>query len=353
MTVSTLGSGLGGFAAVAPQPTYGASFVTPTRSVTFKTGKSTWNPHIVDGGPYLLYGQLLSPGSTHIQTWLDATGTLTGDVVTTGQAALTAWAFASNKTLQQIGTTTAYALGGLSGVSLSNADANVGAGSAACLDMQYGVPMTNAQLNPVNFHSCLCTKAEWMFDRAGLVGYSYDFDAQTVESQTALITPTVNDSPVAFAMNNTNCVFKLGPYGSEITIDGVRKATVTLERKYDTNRIYLGNALKEQPITNDYVDFTVSMDVDNTSTAYADVFGTWLTNTPVSIIIESVGAQIGTSGFNNTFALFITDAFIMTGGETSLDGPDLVKNTVSFKGFIDVNGDPAMKALLITSDSTF
>ena len=350
---STLGSGLGGFAAIAPQPTYGGTFQTPTRAVTFKTGKSTWNPHIVQGGPYLRYGALVNPGSTHVQTWLDAMGTLTGDVVTIGQAGLLAAAFATNAQLQQLGTTTAYALGGSGGVTLQNADANVGAGSAACFDMQYGVPTTDAVVHPENYHSCLITKAEWVFDRAGLVTYSYDFDAQYVEFSTGLITPSIVTSPVAFAMNNPLSLFKVGPYGSEVTVDGVRKATFTIDRKYDVGRIYLGQPYKEQPITNNIIDFTVVIDTDYTSSAKTAIYDLWLSNTPISIICSAVGAAIGSSGFNNLFSLQASNAFIQTGGEATLDGPDIIKNTINLVGTIDVNNDPPMVAHLQTVDSAF
>ena len=350
---TTLGSGLGGFAAISPQPTYGGNFVTPTRAVTFKTGTSTYNPHAVQGGPYLRYGALVNPGSAHVLTWLDATGTLTGDVVTVGQAALIAWAFASNATLQELGTTTAYALGGAAGVTLQNADANVGVGSAACLDMQYGVPTTDATLHPESYHSCLCTKAEWVFDRAGLVTYSYDFDAQYVDTTTALITPVINTSPVPFAMNNTTSSFKVGPYGSEISVDGVRKATVSLERKYDTNRIYLSQAYKEQPVTNDLIDFSQSLETDYTPSALTNLFGLWLTNTPASVIISSVGAAIGSGGFNNLFSIQLTNAFVDSGATPTLTGPDIVKSTIMFKGTIDANNDPAMIAHYVTADTTF
>ena len=350
---TTLGSGLGGFAAIAPQPTYGGAFVTPTRAVTFKTGTSTYNPHIVQGGPYLRYGALVNPGSAHVQTWLDATGTLTGDVVTVGQAALIAWAFATNATLQELGTTTAYALGGSAGITLQNADANVQAGSAACLDMQYGVPTTDAVLHAENYHSCLCTKAEWVFDRAGLVSYSYDFDAQYIETTTALITPTIVTSPVAFSMNNTASVFKFGPYGSEVTIDGVRKATVTIARAYDTNRIYLGQQYKEQPVTNNIIDFQLVLETDYSPSAATNIFGTWLTNTASSIIISAVGAAIGSGGFTNLFSIQLTNAFIDTGATPTLTGPDIVKSTITFKGTIDANNDPAMIAHYVCADTTF
>jgi hypothetical protein len=42
-----------------------------------------------------------------------------------------------------------------------------------------------------------------------------------------------------------------------------------------------------------------------------------------------------------------------TNGEAPLDGPDLIKNSVSLSGTIDANNDAALKALLYTADSSF
>ena len=49
----------------------------------------------------------------------------------------------------------------------------------------------------------------------------------------------------------------------------------------------------------------------------------------------------------------INNAFIQTGGEAPLDGPDVVKNTVVLKGTINGNNESPMKGTLITEDSTF
>src|SRR5437660_1369507 len=98
MAVS-IGSGLGGFAAIAAQPTYGATFVTPTRTLMIKSGKASWNPHIVYGGPYLEGGITIVPGAARVATWLDATGTLTGDVTNTAHANLLKVALASSASL--------------------------------------------------------------------------------------------------------------------------------------------------------------------------------------------------------------------------------------------------------------
>src|SRR6185312_10219232 len=114
MSGVSIGSGLGGFAAIAPQPTYGATYATPTRVLIMKSAKATWDPHIVYGGPYLEGGITVQPGVARVPTWLDAKGTITGDMTTTSQALLLKTALASSANLTALGTTTAFELGGAS-----------------------------------------------------------------------------------------------------------------------------------------------------------------------------------------------------------------------------------------------
>lgn len=344
----TLGSGLGGFAAIAAQPTYGATFVTPTRVIMMKSGKATWDPHLVYGGPYLEGGITIVPGAARVNTYTDAKGTLTGDMTSSAAALLLKVALASSASLTQLGTTTAYELGGAGGASMGVADTN-----GSYIDMQWGVPTTDGTQRPYNYHSCVITKAEWVFDRTGLVTYSYDFDAQQVETSTALITPSYPTNAVAFSMANASSVFKVGTFGSEAVLDGVRKATFTLERPMATDRIYLGDTVKQSPITNNYINLTCTLDADflpATKTALWDLF---LANTPLSVVATAVGSAIGTSGQNNTFGLNMTNCFIDSNAEPNLDGPDIIKGSLTLKGTVDAAADPALKAVLITADTAF
>lgn len=344
---TTIGSGLGAFAAIAPQPTYGSTWVTPTRTLTFKTGKATYNPHIVQGGPYLRNGAIVDIGSAHIQTYLDTTATLAGDVMDVGHALLLASALGTSAQLTQLGTTTAYELGGTNAAVLGVTEQ---AGSTgAQFDMQWGVPITTGVQEAQNFHSTLITKAEWVFERTGLVTYSYELDSQYVEGTTPVISPSEPAAPIPFSMSGTNCVFLAGT----TAVDGIRKATVTLERKFAVDRIYLGNTYKDVPVSNGLVDIMVALDTDYTSTAKTNLYDTWLTNTPVLLTIGSVGSQIGTSGHNRTFQLAISNSFLETGGEPNPDGPDLVKNTLTFKGTLDAAADAAITCTYITPDTTF
>lgn len=312
-----------------------------------KSGKATWDPHLVYGGPYLEGGITIVPGAARVNTYTDVKGTLTGDMTNSASALLLKVALASSASLTQLGTTAAWELGGASGATMGVADTN-----GSYFDMQWGVPTSDGTQKPYNYHSAVITKAEWVFDRTGLVTYSYDFDAQQVETSTGLITPTFPTNAVAFNMANSASTFKVGAFGSEAVLDGVRKATFTLERPMATDRIYLGDTVKQSPITNNYVNLTCVLDADflpATKTALWDLF---LANTPISVIATAVGSLIGGSN-SNTFGVNYTNCFIDSNAEPNLDGPDVIKGSLTLKGTVDAASDAPVKSVLIGIDTAF
>lgn len=358
MTVS-IGSGLGGWAAIAAQPTYGANVVTPSRALSsLKKATATWDPHFVQGTDYLVGGRSMDIGTAHLGVYLDAKGTLSGDFVNQGMALLLASSFGSPAALTEFGTTTAYKLGGSSGLSYNTPDQNAAAGgtTGAWFDMQFAVPDTDTgTVHPYTFHSCVITKAVWTFDRTGLVSYEYDFDAQYVDNAvTALIsTPTFPTNLVPFAMQGSAPFCKVGAYGSETQINLVRKVVVTLERKMALDRIGVGQQYKQVPATNGYSALTVALDADFTSTDKTALYDNFLSNTPFSVVIQSVGNAIGSSGLTDLFNLNATNCFIDTGGEPNLDGPDLIKSTLNLKGTINATNVNALLGQLVTADTVF
>lgn len=348
--MTTFGSGLGGAVVIAQQNTYGGvpSFTSARTLGTFKSFKSTYNQHPVQGGPYLRNGELVDIGSARELIYLDAKATISGDMANTGAALLLASAFGSSATLTAIGTTTAKGLGGASGITLSAPDLN-----NTFLDVQALVPQTNGTQIAETYHSGYVTKAVWVFDRTGLVSYEYDLDFQYVEKATAAATPSEPAAPVPFSMANTSSAFKIGTLGSETAVTGNRKTTITLERKVSDARIYNGAQYKLVPVSNDKAKITIACDMDYNSDAKTALFDLQLSGAATSIVLTSVMNQIGTSGQFDTFTLNPTSCVVDTGGESPLDGPDLVKNTINLSGVIDPAGDPALKATLITGDTTF
>ena len=349
---TSIGSGIGGFVVAAQQSTYGGmpSFGSARTLGTFKTWTPTLRQHPVQGGPYLRNGELVDIGTARLLQWQDAMATVTGDVANTGMALLLASAMGSNATMTQLGTTTAYGLGGASGFTLSAPDKN-----NTFMDCQVGVPLTTGTLEAQTYHSGYVTKAVWKFDRQNLVTYSYDIDFQEYEESTSIATPSEPGGPIPFDMayQSSGSTFKIGGYGSEALVDGVKTCTITIDRKAATERIYLGNQYKDMPVVNDKTKLTVALEADYTSAARTGIFELQAAGTPISIVCTAVGNPIGSSGFSDTFTLNVTNAFVDTGGEAPLAGPDLVKNTINLSGTIDAAGDAALKGILYSADTAF
>ena len=355
MTVFTTGSGLGAWATVARHKEYAEAFVTASpRTLYFKTFKPVWDPHFVQGGPYLAGGRIADISSAHVKMGLDAKGTLTGDVMTTAQALLLASAFGSNATLKQSGTTAAYELftGTKKGIVLEAPDSHDSAKEASFLDIEVGTPYTNAENVGWRYKAGVVTKAEFTFDRMALVSYSYDIDFRKVEEHANPTLPAFTTSGVPFAMNETGSAFKIGNPGSTSALAGVRKMVVTLEHKMATDRWYLGETEKSLPVSNGLVDITVSMEADYTEAA-KNVFNTFLNNEAQEIIAEAEGAEIGTSGKKNKLLFKVPNIFINSGAEPSIDGPDIIKNTITAKATIDTSNDAVVSAELVTGDTTY
>ena len=276
-------------------------------------------------------------------------GTLTGDVCNTAYALLLASALGGTSTLTQIGTTTAYGLNGVGPATFGAPDTNL-----TLLDMQVNDPTADdATLHQFTYHSGIITKSEWVFDKNALVTYSHDIDFQTVDTSTGYTAPSQSTSAVPFNMAGSVPVFQVGTLGAEATIQGAKKVTVTLERKMDTTRIYVGNALKNLPVSNGLVDIKVAIEGDYTSSDKAALFDLQISGVATSVIVKAQGPAIGSSGYNNLFGFNITNMFVDTGGEAPLDGPDIIKNTVNFTGTIDAANDSAFRTYLITGETSY
>lgn len=360
--MTTIGSGGGAQCVMKAQSSWGGTFMsTGQRSVPFKTAKFNFDPHYVQGGPYLAAGQLAPLGSARIQTWQDARFTITIDMLNTACSPLVIAAIASSSTWSEIGTTVAYGLNGAGPASASAPDLQ-----NTYLDVQFGVPDDSGALHAFNFHSCVVQKAEWVFERANLVTASFDLIAQQIETTTGLLTYTAPTAEVPFAMNNATATaglalpahtsgFAFGTYNSEVSEPGVKKATVTLDRKLaaEADRMYLGYQFQQNPVTNDYVDLGVAFDIDYTSATQSTLWTYLLGGNLTSLVIQSVigTAIVGTQ--YPTFALQIPSFGVDNpDAAPSPEGYKIVQTTMNGKGHTDTAGDPWLNCTFVTADTT-
>lgn len=335
-----IGGGLGGAVGIAAETTYG-TFVPPTRWVEVHSAKLQERQHIATGTG-LAYGRSVDLGSRRRQLWADAGGTLDMEFLNTGMALLLVNALGSNATLTQSGTTTAYTL-----------TANLGVpDNQNYFSLQSLVPNTAGTIVRENFHGCKITKSTWTIDLQNPLMWSIDVDAQTKEETAVAGTPTYSSASKIFTP--VGMTFQAGAFGSEATIDGVRKFDLTIERTLKVDRIYVGETVKAEPTTSGVTKITGSMDVDLTPNNKAVLWDLYHSQTAVpSIVAKFTGDPIGSSGKSDTFTLNPTNVFIDTGGTPELDGPDIVTTTMAFTGLIDASNDAALIASLTTADTGF
>lgn len=334
-----LGTGLGGSVGIAAETTYG-TWVAPTRWLEVHNAKIQENVHTIQGTG-LANGRFVDLGSRRAITYKDASGSMELEWLNQGMALLLKNIMGSNATLTQIGSTAAYQM-----------SCNLGVpDNQNYLSLQALIPSAQGTITPENFHGCKIKKATWTIDMSTPLTLALDVDSQTKDETQTAGTPTYTSNSRTFTY--TGMVFKVGTLGSEAAVDAVKKMSITIERTLKTDRIYMGQTVKEEPLSNGLVKITGSVDVDLTDANKAILWDIYHTQTAVpSIVMSCVGNQIGTSGSNDTFTINPTDVYIDTGGTPELDGPDEVTATMNFSGLIDANNDSPLTAKIITGDST-
>lgn len=334
-----LGGGLGGAVGIAAETTYG-TWVAPTRWVEVRNFKMQEQVHTIQGTG-LASGRSIDLGSRRSITYKDAKGTAQIEWLNSGMALLLQNIMGSNATLTPVGTTTAHQMTCTYGVP----------DNQNYMSMQGLTPSSQGTITPENFHGCKITKTTFSIDMSSPLMLDLDIDSQMKDETQTAGTPSFTANTRNFTFNNLS--FKVGAFGSEAGIDGVKKMSLSIERTLKVDRIYMGETAKLEPITSGITKLTGSIDVDLTDTNKPVLWDIYHTQTAIpSIVLQFVGNPIGSSGSNDTLILNPTDVFIDTGGTPELDGPDIVSTTMNFTGLIDSNNDTALSAKIITADST-
>lgn len=334
-----IGGGLGGAVGIAAESTYG-TWVAPTRWIEVRNFKMQERPHVTQGTG-LAYGRTVDLGSRRTVTWKDAGGSFDYEVLNSGFGLLLNNIMGSNATLTPVGTTSANSL-----------TCNLGVpDNQNYLSMQSLVPNTAGTIFPQSFHGCKFLSAEFSIDMDNPLMCNIAVDSQQLDTTQTAGSPSYTSNTTNFTFQGMN--FKVGAFGSEASIDGVRKMTCKIERGLYVDRIYMGQAAKSEPITNAVTKISGTADVDLTAADKSVFWDIFHTQTAVpSIVMQFVGSAIGSTGQFNTVSLNPTDVFIDSGGTPELDGPGQVTATLNWSGLIDANNDSALIAKLITGDSS-
>lgn len=330
-----IGSGLGSSIGMAVESTYG-TYATPTR----------W--HEMDGQSYPFkkmpnYAQssgmasdaLVKRAARRVMTHEWAEGSFSTEVLKNEMGRLINLAMGGTVTPTQIAATTAY--------EQTHPLADTFDNSAT---FQIGVPQTDGTVNPHTFLGSKVKSIEISCERGGLLTAAFEWDCrQFTEAETLqAVSYTTGLAPFHFVQGTV----KLGTFGSEAAVGGVRKMSVKIERAMNTERFNFGNSgLKDQPILNAPTAITGSLEVDYESAAdFADRFHG---NTPTSLVWLFEGDDIE-AGNLETFRVTIPSTFF-TGDTPTIEGHDVVNTTFNFEGDDDETNDPA-EIYIISTDTT-
>lgn len=119
-----------------------------------------------------------------------------------------------------------------------------------------------------------------------------------------------------------------------------------MERPQDTERFYANqSALKKEPISNDLVKITGSLETDYVATTLDDLH---TSDAATSLVWEFVGPLIASTYFE-TFRITLP-AVKLDEGPPSVDGYGVIKPTFNFTGLYDATNLPKIE--IISTDTT-
>ncbi|WP_318203026.1 phage tail tube protein [Streptomyces sp. SCL15-4] len=325
-----IGSGLGAQLGIAAESSYGV-FVAPTRFVEF-TKESLVLKKTTAQSAGVAAGRLVPLSSRRVLTRREVSGSIDLEITNKGMGLLLQALMGTTVTPVQQATTTAYlqthTLASVAGKSLT---------------VQKGVPLTTGVVTDKTFLGCKVVSGEFSCEVGGMLTGTFEIDGKDCdEGQTLAAASYANQTPFHFGQ----MAVKTGTYGTETALDGIRKVSVKIERPQDVERFYAGQSgLKKEPIENDQVKITGSLETDYVSTVLDDLH---TSDAATSLVWEFTGPNIASTYFE-TFRITVP-AIRLDEGPPTVDGFGVVKPTYNFTGLFD--GTNLTKIEYMTTDTT-
>jgi hypothetical protein len=312
-----IGSGLGASLGVAAESTYG-TFVTPTRFLEFtKEGLRETKTTSQSGG--VAAGRFAQLSNRRVVTTRAAQGAVDLEVMTRGFGLLIAHILGSSATPVQQAATIAYLQ-----------SHTLGDNRGKSLTLQVGRPDTTGTVQDYTYLGCKVMSAEFACETDGQLTLTVEVDGREASETATFATPSYATNGLPFHFGQM--AVKIGAYGAEAAASGVKKWSIKFERGQDTSRFYAGGAgRKDEPIMNDWVKVTGSIEADFVSKAdFADRFAS---DAAASLVVEFVGATIA-STYKDTIR-FKTPAIFIDGEPTVVEGPDVLKASWNYTAQFD------------------
>ncbi|MFI8297284.1 phage tail tube protein [Streptomyces nigra] len=318
-----IGSGLGAQLGIAAESSYG-TYQAPSKFIEF-TKESLQLKKTTAQSAGIAAGRLLPLSSRRVLTRREAQGSFDIEVTNKGMGLLLQALMGTSVTPVQQGVTAAYlqthTLASVAGKSLT---------------IQKGVPLTTGTVTDKTFTGCKIISAEFSCEVGGMLMATFEIDSKDCdETQTLAVATYAPTSPFHFGQ----MAVKTGTYASETAHDGIRKMSVKIERPQDVERFYAGQAgLKKEPIENDQVKISGSIETDYTGTTLDDLH---TSDAATSLVWEFIGPNIALT-HDEAFRV-VLPAIRLDEGPPAVDGFGVVKPTFSFVGLYDGTNQPRIE----------
>jgi hypothetical protein len=318
-----IGSGLGAQIGIVSEVTYG-TFLAPTRFIEFNKESLVLKKTTAQSSG-IAAGRLLPLSSRRVVTQREVSGSIEMEVTSKAMGPLLQTLMGTTVVPAQQVATAAY----LQTHTLAD---TVG----KSLVIQKGVPLTTGTVTDKSFVGCKITSGEFSCEVGGMLTASFDIDGKDCdEAQTMAVASYPAMAPFHFGQMSV----KTGSFGAEVARDGIRKVSIKIERSMATDRYYGGQSgLKKEPISNDLVKITGSLDMDYVDTILDDLH---TSDAATSLVLEFVGPLIA-STYYETFRIKLP-AIRIDEAPPTVDGFDVVKPTISFTGLFDGTNQPVIE----------
>ncbi|MBK7424852.1 MAG: hypothetical protein IPJ48_18220 [Propionivibrio sp.] len=328
-----IGSGLAASIGFAAESTYG-TYVAPTRFLEYIKADLKKKKNVVQGGG-LAAGRIAQLGSRRVVTSESVEGGFELEVANKGMGLLLAHLLGSSATPVQQGATAAY-------LQAHTVGDNIG----KSLTIQHGVPDLTGTVRPFTFKGCKLSGAEFSCKVGELLTMSLDVDGRQASEVETLVAASLATGVAPFHWAQMSV--KLGTFGAEAAVSGVKGFSVKFDRGMASERFYAGaGGLKAEPIMNDFLKVSGSIEVDLVNKAdFADRFAA---DSATSLVIEFVGPLIA-STYYQTFRFTLPMVFF-DGDTPTVDGPDVTSGGYPFVAQLD-GTNPLVSIDYISTDTT-
>lgn len=310
-----IGSGLGSQIGIAAESAYG-TFVAPTKFVEF-TKEDLQLKKTTAMSEGMAAGRLVGLSSRRVLTQKEVQGSIELEVTTKSFGLLLQALMGTTVTPVQQAATAAYlqthTLADTAGKSLS---------------IQKGVPLTTGTVADYSAVGCKITSAEFECEAGGMLTSKFEFDGKNMDETQTLASPSY---PTMAPFHFGQMGFKIGTFGAEAALDGIRKVNLKIERGLAVDRFYANNSgLKAEPISNELVKITGSVEADFVAVTLADLF---VSDAARSVVWEFTGDLIET-GQNYLFRATLP-AIHIDDEPPTVDGPEVIRTSFNFTGLYD------------------